>query len=151
MSWTMDNKVFDVNGKTIEQLHLAVKLLLLDEYGKEKTVSGWYYSKKKGLILTWYVGDSQPKAIPFTDRMGKPTEIGANELSILLWDWLDSKEAKEMELDGWDKKFNDSDVSTSPGWRLYTDQWGHVSNPDGHTIDHYSLAAFTKAYMWYGK
>ena len=149
----MDNKVFDVNGNTKERLHMAVKLLLLDEYGKEKTVSGWYYSKTKGLILTWYVGDSQKKAIPFTNRMGKKSEIGADELTDILWDWLGSAEANDMKLDGWDKDISkgDSDISASPGWRLYTDQWGHVNNPDGHTIDHYSLAAFTKAYMWYGK
>lgn len=147
----MDNRVFNVNGRTLDQLRLAVKLLLLNEYGDEKTVKGWYYSKKKGMILTWYVGSSHKDSIPFTDRMGKPTEIDANELSILLWNWLDSDEANNIKLDGWDKKFDDGDVSTEPGWRLYTDEWGHVNNPDGHTIDHYSIAAFTKAYMWYGK
>ena len=149
----MDNKIFNVNGITKDQLHLAVKLLLMDEYSEKisKKVSGWYFSPKKGFVLTWYVGDNQKKAIPFTNRMGQPEAIGVDELVDLLWDWLDSDEAKSVELDGWDKKFTDSDVSNSAGWRLYTDEWGHVNNPDGHTIDHYSIAAFTKAYMWYGK
>jgi len=147
----MDNKVFNVNGKTKEQLKLAVQLLLLDEYGKRRKVSGWYFEPKKGFVLTWYVGDSQKRAIPFTNRMGQPEDIGEDELTDLLWEWLKSDEAKSVKLEGWDKKFVDSDVSTEGGWRLFTDQWGHVSNHDGHTIDHYSLAAFTKAYMWYGK
>lgn len=147
----MDNKIFNVNGKKKNRLLMALKLLLLDEYGKEQKVKGWYFSKKKGFILTWYVGDSHKHARPFTNRIGEECEIDAEELVEILWDWLESDEARAMELEGWDRKFNDSDVSTDPGWRLYTDEWGHVNNPDGHTIDHYSIGALTKAYMWYGK
>jgi len=147
----MDNRIFDVNGKTKEQLHLAVKLLLLDEYDSliSRKVKGWYLNPKKGLVLTWYVGDSK-KATPFTNRRGEPEGIEGGELTDLLWNWLDSEEADTIELDGWDEDLKDSDVSMSPGWRLYTEDWGHVKETE-HTIDHSSIAAFRKINLWYGK
>jgi hypothetical protein len=145
----MDNKVFNVNGRLKEQLSIAIRLILLDEYGKTQKVKGWYYSKKKGLVLTWHVGDKY-KATPFTDRMGKPSEISEAELVDILWNWLESPEAKEVELEEWDENANeeDDDISTEIGWRLYVDKWGHV---DDGGIDHYSICAFKLVYLWYGK
>lgn len=144
----MDNKIFNVNGRTKEQLRLALQLLLLNEYGENKKVRGWYLSKKNGLILTWLV-DSSNKAIPFTDRMGKESEISGEELVDLLWNWLSSDEAKYVECVDWDADL-DHDGSNEKGWRLYTGQWGHVSEND-ITVDHYSIAAFKPAFLWYGK
>ena len=93
----MDNRLFNINGKTKEQLTLAVKCLLLDEYGGIK-VKGWYFNKQKGLVLTWYFDpDKKGKVTPFTDRMGKPCVINEDELVDLLWNWLDSDEAKNVE------------------------------------------------------
>jgi hypothetical protein len=147
----MDTRIFDVNGKTKDQLKLAVQLLLLDEYGDKQKVSGWYFTKEKGFILTWVIGEtSRHNPTPFTNRMGQPEDIKEDELTDLLWEWLSSDQAKEVEQDGWDKDLDDSDVSTSDGWRLYTEEWGHVKESE-YTIDHYSLAAFKKVYLWYGK
>ena len=147
----MDNRVFNINGRTKEQLKKAVDLLLFDEYNEYQKVKGWYYHKKKGFILTWYVGDSQEKAIPFTNRLGVPEPIEREELVEVLWEWLDSEDAKNVEHgDSWDHNMS-HDGSNELGWRLYTEEWGHVRNPDGHTIDHYSIAAFKPAYLWYGK
>ena len=146
----MDNRIFDVNGKTKDQLKLAVQLLLLDEYDKKQKVAGWYFSKKKGLVLTWTIAETRHNPTPFTNRMGHPEDIKEDELTDLLWEWLSSVEAKEVEQDGWDKDLEDSDVSMSDGWRLYTEEWGHVKESE-HTIDHYSLAAFKKVHLWYGK
>ena len=145
----MDNRLFNVNGRTKEQLTLAVKTLLLDEYGKQQKVKGWYFSENSGLVLTWSVGDSQQKAIPFTNRMGQPEEIGEEELVNLLWEWLKSDEADKVKLGDWEGDL-DHDGSNDTGWRLYVDQWGHVKETK-HTIDHYSIAAFKKVYLWYGK
>jgi len=151
----MDNRVFNVNGKTKEQLKLAVQLLLLTEYNKKQNVRGWYFAKNKGLVLTWTdKKSSRNNVIPFTNRMGQPEEINEDELTNLLWEWLSSDQAKEVihnEEDRWDAGFEDSDVSMDDGWRLYTDEWGHVKEENGHTIDHYSIAAFKKVSLWYGK
>ena len=148
----MDNKIFNVNGKTKDQLSLAVQLMLLDEYGKDNRIGmkvrGWYFSQTKGLVLTWYVGEKY-KATPFTDRMGKPCPINTEELVDLLWNWLHSDEAKTVECKDWDAD-SDHDGSNTLGWRLYVDKWGHVAETE-HTIDHYSIAAFKPAYLWYGK
>jgi hypothetical protein len=145
----MDNKIFNVNGRTKEQLTLAVKLLLLDEYNKNKKVSGWYFNQKKGFVLTWSVHDGY-KAMPFTNRMGVPTPIEDTELVDILWEWLHSDEAKTVTSNKWEGRVNDDDVSEEMGWRLYTEDWGHV-NETGSTIDHYSIAAFKMVYCWYGK
>lgn len=148
----MDNKIFNVNGRTIEQLKLAVQLLLLDEYNKKQKVKGWYFSKKKVLILTW--SSDETRVTPFTNRMGQPEEINEDELTDQLWVWLSSDQAKEVEDNEdnrWDYYFNDSDVSMKDGWRLYTEDWGHIKEENGHTIDHYSIAAFKKVSLWYGK
>jgi hypothetical protein len=154
-----DNKVFNINGRTVEQLKLAVDLLLLTEYGDKQKVRGWYFAPDKGLVLTWKADaeNQHPKATPFTNRMGLPTEIETDELVETLWNWLFSEQAKTVtynDEDNWDRKIHDSDVSTEIGWRLYTDVWGHVGYPglgkDG-PIDHYSIAAFKPVYLWYGK
>jgi hypothetical protein len=149
----MDNKVFNVKGRTIEQLEKAVDLLLFNEYGEYDKVAGWYFVPNKGLILTWYVGESQPEAKPFTNRWGQPEPISKEELVETLWNWLFTEQAKQVtydELGDWDKQLNDSDVSENLGWRLYTDSWGHVEKTK-HTIDHYSVAAFKPSWCWYGK
>ncbi len=143
----MDNKIFNVNGRTKEQLALAVKLLLLDEYGHYERVKGWYFDIKKGLILTWHVGEKY-NAIPFTNRMGLQSEIQEEELVELLFDWINSPQAKTMEHEGWDVN-TAHDGSNELGWRLYTENWGHIE-PNG-SLDHYSIAAFKPAYLWYGK
>ena len=82
----MDNRIFNVNGKTKQQLALAVQALLLDEYDGIQKVKGWYFNKERGLVLTWYVGNDSgnKKTIPFTNRMGQPTEIEPDELVDIL-------------------------------------------------------------------
>jgi hypothetical protein len=145
----MDNRIFNVNGRTKNQLKLAVQLLLLNEYNDLQRIRGWYYKKEKGLVLTWYVGEDY-RATPFTNRMGQPSDIQLDELVDLLWDWLVSDEAKDVEFGRWENRLEDSDVSEEDGWRLYVDDWGHVGETE-HTIDHYSVAAFKPVRLWYGK
>lgn len=151
--------VFNVKGRTIEQLEKAVDLLLFNEYGKYETIKGWYFEPEQGLVLTWYVGESQPKAIAFTNRMGIAEPISKEELVETLWNWLFTEQAKQVTYKeyhdwdhnhDWDHKLDDIDVSEDLGWRLYTDSWGHVKEGE-YTIDHYSIAAFKPSWCWYGK
>lgn len=147
----MDNKIFNVNGISKEQLENALKSLLLDDYGNYKKVKAWYYSKESGFVLCWGQKDDDKKYKLFTDRMGnsKPIEIG--ELIEILWEWLYSDEAKTVKLNEFEEKLNDFDVEEKFGWRLYTDDWGHIYNSDGYTIDNYSIAAFKPMWLYYGK
>lgn len=142
----MGNKLFNVNGRTKQQLTNAIQSLLLDEYGKFTKVRGWYFLKNKGLVLSW--SDDKTKAIPFTNRMGQPSEVSPSELIDILWDWLQTDEAKTVELGSWEEEL-DHDGSNELGWRLYTEDWGHIKN--GHDTDHYSIAAFKPCWLWYGK
>lgn len=143
----MDNRIFNVNGRTKEQLEIAVKLFLLDEYGHSRKVVGWYYEETKGLVLTWFVGDKY-KATPFTDRMGAPTNIEEKELVDLLWNWLNSEEAKKVKCEEMDAD-EDTDGTNKRGWRLYVDEYGHINN--GGSLDNYSIGAFKPVFCWYGK
>lgn len=142
----MDNRLFNINGRTKEQLELAIKLLLLDEYGDTKKVEGWYFDEKKGFVLTWY--DSKDYINPFTNRLGQKEPIEQSELVELLWKWKDSEEAKKVELCEWEED-TDHDGSNEMGWRLYTEDWGHTYR--GPSLDHYSIAAFKPCWLWYGK
>ena len=145
----MDNRQFNINGRTKEQLELAIKCLMLDEYGGQRKVSGYYFSKKKGLVLTQYNTDG--KTVPFTNRMGVPTPMTASELTELLYDWLESPDANDVILDDFERDYDDDDVSTELGWRLYTEQWGHILEDNDMTLDHSSIAAFKPIFCWYGK
>lgn len=148
----MDNKIFKINGRTKQQLRLALEVLLLDEYGKMEKVKGWYYKKNKGLILTWHINE-KTNTTPFTDRMGRPSEIGVEELTEQLWSWLQTEEAKNTEDTGeWEDKYlDDSDVTEERGWLLYTEKWGHISETKDGGTDHYSIAAIKPTWLWYGK
>lgn len=145
----MDNRIFNVNGRTKEQLSLAVNLLLTNEYGEKETAYGWYLTNQKGIVLTWHENGGHKTCKPFTDYMGNPKEVNAEELTEILWKWLQSEEAQKIECVGWDADA-DHDGSNERGWRLFTEAWGHVEDKTG-SIDHYSIAAFKPAYLWYGK
>jgi hypothetical protein len=144
----MDNKLFNVNGRTKEQLLLAVKLLMTDEYGELIKIKGWYYDKQKGLVLTW-TGDGA-RIFPFTDKMSRPREISPEDLTDLLWEWLQLPEAKDVTLLE-DEARADFDGTNAEGWRLYTEEWGHIRSNENGTLDHYSLAAFKRVWCWYSK
>lgn len=118
----MDNRIFNVNGRTKEQLTLAVKSLLLNEYGQNQKVNGWYFRKDKGLVLCWHIKEKNHGKL-FTDRMGNPKPIEVDELVDLLWEWLSSDEADTVEPADWEDDL-DHDGDNENGWRLYTEEWG---------------------------
>lgn len=134
---SFDNRVFDMNGETQEQLRMAFKLAFVQE-GHNTKAKYWTFDKKNGLILHWYVSDqSKVNALP--------VPLEAEAAADLAWQWLKSSdEAKTVELDGWFCD-EDHDGSNSLGWRAYVDDWGHVGNYNG------SIIAVTPAYLWHGK
>ncbi len=144
----MDNKEFVVNGRTKKQLKIALDLLLINEYDDEIFVKGWYINPEKGLVLTWMPKEGDSK--PFTNNMGKEAPISKEELLPLLWEWLDSDEAKTISTDGQWEGNKDHDGHNEKGWKLYTEDWGHI-NREKYSIDSYSICAFKPIYCWYGK
>lgn len=135
----MDNRVFNVNGKSKEEFLLAMKLAFLQAngFGKESTAKYWSYSQKHGLVFHQYSESS-------VDQHALPVPLTSVEAAELAWKWLSSDEAKKVELSGWFED-SDHDGSNSLGWRLYVNDWGHVGSSRG------VVAAVTPAYLWHGK
>lgn len=131
----MDNKIFNVNGETKELL-LSALTLLFEQGGRNTNVKAWSISPEKGFILHQYTNE---KATPF------PISINAKTACDIVWEWLKSDEAKKIKInDPWDVDL-DFDGHSKEGWRVYTEDWGHV---DGQWS---ALAVITPCYLWYGK
>ncbi len=142
----MDNKIFNVNGVTKEQLEQTLKLALMDEYGKVDKVVGYVFAPKKGFVLLWSVDENKPEEQKF------PVPLSYDMLTHVVWDWLQTDEAKSVPLGDWEGDLNDSDVDCDRGFRVYSDEWGHVStNGSDSSINHYSIVAIKSVYCWYGK
>lgn len=135
----MDNKTFNVRGRSLEELTLAIKLcLMIDSYGKEDRIKGWYFDPKHGLIALWSI-DSNNK-----NHKELPMAMGAEMFAPIAYAWIHSSEAKKIKLSGWDED-TDHDGSNDLGWRLYLEDWGHIGN------ERYGLFALIPSYCWYGK
>ena len=130
----MDNKVFNVNGRSIHQLKQTLKLALTDEYGDIDKVGSWEIDKEHGFILN-----------SISIRGNKfPIELPIEFITDIVWNWLHSEDAKKMNFEGWDDDA-DHDGHNELGFRVYCDDWGHVG------YNHYALVAIRPAYCWYGK
>lgn len=129
--WEFDNAIFNVNGSGFERLKLALELALGDS-----TIVGWKVKKNKGICLYSY--SSSDKEINLF-----PTPLSYDEVASVVFKWLESDEAETIELSDWDYDL-DHDGSNSLGWRVYTEDWGHID-------DDWHMVAITPAYLWYGK
>lgn len=129
----MDNRIFNVNGVTKEQLLATLKLALLNEYGEVK-VASCTVDPDKGLVLDWH-SDSPSKF---------PIKLKPDSICEIVWEWLQTDEARKTNLTGWDVNA-DHDGSNEWGFRVYCDDWGRV---DGYG---YSIVAIKPVYCWYGK
>lgn len=135
----MDNRVFNVNGRTKDQLKLALQLALFDEYDKNNTIAGWRTTKEDGLILMSYISSSS------SIQSNKfPVPLNYEQLVDIVWTWLKSDEAKHVEQSGWDIDAP-HDGHNNLGWRMYCGDWGRIGDDWG------SIIAIKPAYLWYGK
>jgi len=139
----MDNRVFDINGEGQETLGRVLQLAF-EQKGSNTKAKYFVVDKKKGLILLWYVADSQK------DKVTKfLTPLSAKAATPMVIEWLNSDEAKTIELGDWDEDA-DHDGSNGAGWRVFCERWGHITGEDGLDYDG-SIVAITPAYMWHGK
>ncbi len=132
----MDNREFNVAGRTKEQLRKTLKCLLLDEYSEFQKVKSWGFDKEKGLVLYWSENINNSFKM-----MG---DLSPEQLTETVWQWLQTDEAKTTTLSGSDINY-DHDGHNEIGFRVYKDGWSEV---EGH---HYSICAITPRYCWYGK
>ena len=128
----MDNRVFNVNGRTKERLQKTIALIMEDKTG----VEGWEVTEK-GFVLKWHIAD---------DNCNKfPTPLESNIITDIIWGWLNSEEGRKFKtISSWDHDA-DHDGHNERGWRVYCEDWGHIGD------DHYAICAIVPAYIWYGK
>lgn len=138
---SFDNRVFDVNGETKEELRLAFRLAFAQS-GENTTAKYWSSDSKNGLLFHWYA-DEYDKNKRGVQAFPVPLDaIGAADVA---WQWLkNSDDADKVELSSWFRD-SDHDGSNSLGWRAYVGNWGHVGEYRN------SLLAITPAYLWHGK
>lgn len=130
----MDNRIFDVNGETKEELLQTIKLALLIGCSKE-TINGWIYDPKKGFVLSSYADKTNMFPVP----------ISAENAVDMVWDWLQTEDAKNVpDRDSWDSDFK-HDGDNELGWRAYLEGWGHVGDRWG------AILCVKPCYLWYGK
>lgn len=135
----MDNRIFNVNGRTDEELKIALKLALSQEgQHKSRTIEGWEIDNKKGLVLYWYI----PKGHNHIQKF--PNKLNVEELFHIVNSFLNSEESNLIETISWDSDI-DQDGHNIPGWRVYCEDWGRIDGRDG------SYIAIKPAYMWMGK
>lgn len=130
--WSSDNVIFNVNGEGFDKLKATIQLAL-----GQGTISAWKFIKEKGIIFYSYASDNNKDVNRF------PSKLGAGSIATMAFEWLKSDEAKTVPLEGWDAD-SDHDGSNELGWRVYTEDWGHVSGE-------WNAFAVKPAYMWYGK
>ena len=130
----MDNKVFNVNGATKNQLLATLKLAMLDEYDTYRKAVSYEIDKKHGFVLNQY-GE---RGIKF------PAFLEIETITEIVWAWLQTDEAKSMSFEGWDADA-DHDGSNHLGFRVYCEDWGFVGDNQS------AIIAIRPAYCWYGK
>jgi hypothetical protein len=135
----MDNKIFNVNGRSREQLKKTLELALTKEDGSLRTVEGWEYKKDKGLILLWHADTK------YNNNAQKfPVPVDLETITNIAAAWLKTDEAKAVPMEGWDHDAS-HDGDNELGFRVYCEDWGHVGS------NHYAIVAVKPAYCWYGK
>lgn len=131
----MDNKLLDINGQSKELLAKALEIAFAQEGGKLQKVVAFIKSPTHGLILCWAKdSESIPLISPLTH----------SEILDMVWAYLQTDEAKEVHKEDWEVDPNDGDVSITDGWRIYTEEWGHVNN------NQFAICAIKHVYLWWG-
>jgi hypothetical protein len=130
--WNFDNPIFDINGRSPEKLTLALNLAF-----SGRTVEAYKFIPAKGLVLYSYLSSSNKDASRF------PAPLNALEVASIVIKWLVSDEAKQVKCVGWDADA-DHDGDNELGWRIYTEDWGHIEGE-------WNAIAIKPAYIWYGK
>lgn len=129
-----DNRIFNVNGKSEQELAAALSLVLL-LHDCDEGFSGFSFDSGKGLLLWRSEGKNVTKFI---------VPVNGFTAAKLAFNWLKSKEAMSIPFIEWDANV-DHDGHNELGWRAYLEDWGKVG--DNHGV----LIAIKPSYLWLGK
>lgn len=134
-------------------------------------IRGYKIDKKKGIILYWHLSDGvenvnnlltlktsknidkslrKYKLDLLNDEIKSRITMPLDLLTYVLWELLQNFDDDEIEHSEWEKNFEDVDISFDKGFKIYTEDWGHIK-VTSHTIDHYTKGAIKPVWCWYGK
>lgn len=130
--WNSDNPIFNVNGDTLKKLKQTFNLALDSD-----KINGYVFIKDKGLVLLSYVSSTDKNVIKF------PAPLNSDQIADIVFEWLKTEEALSVPREGWDEDA-DHDGDNELGWRVYTEDWGHIKG-------YHNALAIKPAYLWYGK
>jgi hypothetical protein len=148
----MDNRTIDVTSEGDEALLLAMELIWPNATGGKAT----HYKLAQLKPEVRYYGEPKTthhfKSLVVDPKQGTPTLIllWHNEEGATQFPYeMDLKEAYQFVI-GWLKRANpgpqpDHDGDNNAGWRLFTEDWGHV-----WTSTH-AIFAIQPAWAMYGK
>lgn len=131
---SFDNRIFNVNGKTREDLQLAMQLAFSIS-GSNTKAKHWRYMPEKGLVFLWT--DTQ-------NSIKLPMPIDHTQAAEIAFQWLKSDEAKRVPCIDNDADL-DHDGDNSLGWRVYLEDWGHVGD------ECYAICCVKPVFLWHGK
>lgn len=125
---TADNRYFDVNGETIQELEACLNLVLLlqDQAG----FNGFRIDPEHGVVLYTHISE---KTIPFIAPQG------AKSTADLVFNWLQLTSYELYEKPG------SHDGDNAKGWISHMDFWGGVKGDSNATI------AIKPSWLWLGK
>lgn len=127
--WDSDNAIFNVNGEGLEKLIKAIDLA----FNGNKIV-GWKFKQEFGICLYYYDSEKINKF---------PVPATAKQCGEFVFEWLQSDDAKKVPCKGKDADC-DHDGHNSKGWRVYTEDWGHIDND-------WNVIAIKPCFLWHGK
>jgi len=160
----MDNPRFNITGDTLEELVDVFKLIFKREFKwpephlKEKEGYGHFTGYKihpnHGILLHQYPIDFDDKnTIPFDFAEGK-SPIALANFCIAKLKKIKVEDPSDLDSNGyeWEEYLTDfqwdrdceHDGHNTMGWRVYTGQWGHVT-------DYRYPYAVRKRFCWHGK
>lgn len=125
----MDNRVIDVRSEGRQSFDLAIQLLFTEKHSERKATH-YIDDPEHGLIFLW---TASPKAIKL------PIQMDWKHAADMAWAWL-----AEQPTDKY-KEYCDHDGSDGKGFRVYTEDWGHVAGMWE------AICAIQPIWAWYGK
>jgi len=148
----MDNRTIDVVSEGNEDLALALRLIWSNAPSREAT----HYKVVRFAIKTEYFNRNGIVTHHFTrlveDPKGVPTLIlfWSEEGSVTQLPFPHNLKRSTEFVEGWLEKVPfgsepDHDGDNEKGWRVFTEDWGHVA---GHN---YAIAGIQPAWAMYGK
>ncbi|PLS19607.1 hypothetical protein CVD28_04100 [Bacillus sp. M6-12] len=137
-SLILDNPVFNVKGQGKDMLLKTLELgIACVGYHK---FSGFRLDDKKGIVLYWT--DTEKEGYQKFMLESEPKDI-VDQVFEAVSHFKLKLEKNEDEF--WDLPIDDCEVGNDLGWRVYTEQWGHIDE------DWQPCLAIVPSYLWIGK